>query len=231
MKIDILTLFPDMFEGVFDHSIIKIARRKDIVSMDIHNLRDWTYDNHRTVDDKPFGGGSGMVLKIEPIHRALNKLKKNIGSATNLKIILLTPQGHKYAQKDAKELSVLDHLILICGHYEGFDERIRTLVDLEISVGDYVLSCGEIPAMAVCDSVIRLIPGVLGSEESLEEESFNNNGLEYPQYTRPSIYKEMKVPEVLLSGNAAKIKKWKEEESYKRTKLRRPDLLNKEERR
>ncbi|MFQ5953056.1 MAG: tRNA (guanosine(37)-N1)-methyltransferase TrmD [Candidatus Omnitrophota bacterium] len=228
MRIDVLTLFPEMFEGVFGQSMIRLAREKGLVEVNVHNLRKWTYDRHRTVDDKPFGGGPGMVMKIEPVDEALMEIKKNTAEGTVPVVVLLTPQGKLFSQTAAKALSVLEHIILICGHYEGFDERIRSLADLELSVGDYVLTCGEIPAMAVCDAVIRLVPGVLGDEECLAEESFENGLLEYPQYTRPAEYKNMKVPEVLLSGNPKKIDKWRRTKAIERTHKRRPDLLKEE---
>ena len=225
MKIDILTIFPEMFKGPFDESLLKRAQDKGLVKIKIHNLRHWAKDKHKTVDDKPFGGGPGMVIKVEVIDQALNDLKKK-----NSKTILLTPQGKAFNQKKAKSLSKLEHIILICGHYEGVDERIRqNLVDEEISIGDYVLTGGEIPAMVVVDTVVRLMPGVVGKEESLEEESFSPpaNGLEYPQYTRPAEYKDWKVPEVLLSGNHKKISQWRKEQAIKKTKKQRPDLIKK----
>ena len=224
MKIDIITLFPEMFEGAFTESMLKRAQDKNLVEIELHNLRKWTHDNHRTVDDKPYGGLPGMVLKIEPVDEALEELKKD-----GTKVILLCPQGQKYSQAAAREISSIEHLILICGHYEGYDERIRNLVDFEISIGDYILTCGEIPAMVVCDSIIRLIPGVLGKEECLNEESFERGILEYPQYTRPAEYKGQKVPEVLMCGDPKKIKAWCEEQAMDRTQKRRPDLLDKKE--
>jgi tRNA (guanine37-N1)-methyltransferase len=224
MKIDILTLFPGMFKGVFSESMVKIARAKGLVELNIHNLRDWTDDRHRTVDDKPYGGGPGMVMKIEPVDRALDDLKKR-GDYPDPVVILLTPQGEKLVQKKAGLLSKKRHVILICGHYEGFDERIRNLVDEEISIGDYILTCGELPAMVLCDSVIRLVPGVLGDPDCLLDESFENRLLEYPQYTRPDIYRDMKVPEVLLGGNHAEISAWREKQAILRTEKRRPDLV------
>ena len=183
-------------------------------------MRDWTHDARRTVDDKPYGGGPGMVIKPEPVFEACKDLCKK-----NTHIVLLTPQGKKYSQKIAKKLTELKHILLICGHYEGFDERIRTLADEEISIGDYVLTCGEIPAMVLIDSIVRLIPGVLGEECSLDDESFNEGLLEYPQYTRPRVYKKMEVPEILLSGDHKKIEKWRKKESLRRTKTRRKDLF------
>lgn len=226
MVIDILTLFPGMFRGVFDESMLKIAQSKEIVQINTHDIRDWTDDKHRTVDDKPYGGGPGMVMKVEPIDRALCDLKrKNTESGKSSVVVLLTPQGAKFEQAMAHELSEQENIIMISGHYEGFDERIRSLVDMEISIGDYVLTGGEIPAMAVCDAVVRLKPGVLGDKECLKHESFEMGVLEYPQYTRPYEYNDMKVPDVLLSGDPKKINKWQEEKAEERTILRRPDLL------
>lgn len=218
MRIDIITLFPKLFESVFSESLISRAQKQKIAAIKIHNLRDWATDKYKTVDDKPFGGGPGMVLKVDVVDRAL----KSLGSGYK---ILLTPQGKVFRQPLAQQLSKKDHLILICGHYEGFDERIRDLVDEEISIGDYVLTGGEIPAMVIVDAVVRLLPGVIGKEASLAEESFSQNLLEYPQYTRPEEYQGKKVPPVLLSGNHAEIKKWRAEQSKLRTKKRRPDLF------
>lgn len=226
MKIEILTLFPAMFDGVFGESMIKIARKKGKVEIKVHNLRKWTYDRHKTADDKPFGGGPGMVMKVEPVDRGLAEIaEKSRGEKP--KVILLTPQGKLFDQALAEEISKFKHIVLVCGHYEGFDERIRSFADMEVSVGDYVLTCGEIPAMAVCDAVIRLIPGVLGKKESLASESFSDGMLEYPQYTRPAEYKGMEVPEVLLSGDHKKIEKWRKDEALVRTMERRPDLIRK----
>ena len=219
MKIDILTLFPSMYDGFLNESIIKRAIDNNYVEINIHNFRDYSTDPHQKVDDYGFGGGPGMVLMAQPIFDAVEALRGD-----NTKVILMTPQGIKYSQKTAKELSLEKHLIIICGHYEGFDERIRTLVDLEISIGDYILTGGEIPSMAVCDSIIRLIDGVI-QKDSTDEESFEDNLLDYPVYTRPSDFRGMKVPEVLLSGHHANINKWRKEEQIKRTTERRPDLL------
>ena len=223
MRIDILTLFPKMFAGPFEESMIKRAQEKGLVEIKIHDLRDWAEDERGTVDDKPYGGGPGMVMMVEPIYKAVQELKRD-----NSKVLLMTPQGKVFKQEIARELAKLEHIILIAGHYEGFDERVRSLVDEEISVGDYVLTGGELPAIVVVDTVVRLIPGVLGKEESLEEESFSpstGSGLEYPQYTRPEDWRGKKVPEILLSGNHAEIAKWRKEQSAKRTRERRPDLL------
>ena len=219
MKIDIITLFPNLFKSVFSESLISRAQKNKICEIEIHNLRNWTQDKHKTVDDRPFGGGPGMVMKVDILDKALKSFPKGYK-------ILLTPQGKLFNQKIAKKLAKEKNLILICGHYEGFDERIRDLVDEEISIGDYVLTGGEIPAMAVLDCVVRLLPGVVGKEASLEEESFSVGLLEYPQYTRPENYQGKKVPEILLSGNHAKITKWRTEEAKKRTKKRRPDLYH-----
>ena len=227
MKIDILTLFPEMFRGALDESMIKIARQKGLAEIEVHNLRDWTFDNHRTADDKPYGGGPGMVMKVEPVDLALKDLKEKVKERKKPVSILLTPQGEKFDQAKAREVSREEHLILVCGHYEGVDERIRDLVDMEFTIGDYILTCGELPAMVVCDAVVRLIPGVLGDEECLLEESFETGLLEYPQYTRPAEYKRMKVPEVLLSGDPKKINEWRRDQALERTKARRPDLLKK----
>ena len=227
MKIDIITLFPGMFIGPFNDSIVNIAKEKELVKIKIHNLRKWAKDKHKTVDDRPYGGGKGMVLMIEPIFEALKTIAPK-AKAQKTKTILLSPQGKTFTQEKAKELAKLDHLVLIAGHYEGFDERIREyLIDEEISIGDYVLTGGEIPAMTVIDAVIRLIPGVL-DKEATENESFSKKGLlDYPQYTRPSDFKGWEVPEVLLSGNHAEIEKWRKEKSVEKTKKARPDLLKK----
>ncbi len=221
MKIDILTLFPSMFNGFINESIIKRAIDSNKVKISIHNIRDYSLDPHKKVDDYGFGGGKGMVLMPQPIFDAVESLKKS-----DSKVILMTPQGEKYTESTAYELSKEKHLIIICGHYEGFDERIRSIVDIEISIGDFVLTGGEIPAMAISDSIIRLIDGVI-EEESHINDSFNDNLLDYPVYTHPSDFRGMKVPEVLLSGHHANINKWRREEQIKRTKERRPDLLEK----
>lgn len=227
MKIDILTLFPEMFEGPFDESIIKIAQEKNLVEINIHNLRDWAKGKHKQVDDKPYGGGKGMVLMIEPIYDALEELKKK-----DSKIILLTPQGKTFNQKKARNLSKEKHLILIAGHYEGVDERVRLhLIDEEISIGDYVLTGGELPAMVVAEAVARLIPGVL-EKEATEVESFieidGQKLLEYPQYTRPARFKGWGVEEILMSGDHKKIEEWRKEKALEKTKEKRPDFLKDE---
>lgn len=219
MKIDILTLFPNMFDGFINESIIKRAIDSKKVEITIHNFRDYSKDPHQKVDDYGFGGGPGMVLMPQPIFDAVDALKKD-----NSKVILLTPQGQTYTQHMAYDLHCEKHLIFICGHYEGFDERIRTLADLEISIGDFILTGGEIPSMAICDSIIRLLDGVI-QKESSQEESFNNNLLDYPVYTRPADFRGLKVPDVLLSGHHAKINEWRYQQQLERTEKRRPDLL------
>jgi len=227
MRIDILTIFPGMFREVLGESMIKRAQEKRKVGIRAHDLRDYTLDKHRKVDDRPFGGGSGMVMSAEPVFRAVEALRKGRRRAQG-KVILLGPQGRKLDQKTALELSALKWMILICGHYEGVDERVRAhLVDDEISIGDYILTGGEIPAMALTDCVVRLIPGVLGDKNSLNFESFEGNLLEYAQYTRPADFRGMKVPEVLLSGDHGRIGDWRREDSLRRTRQKRPDLLKK----
>lgn len=221
MKIDILTLFPDMFNGFLSESIIKRAIKRQSVEINIHNIRDYSKDPHKRVDDYGFGGGKGMVLMPQPIFDAVKDLRKE-----NTKVLLMTPQGVQYKQNIAYELAKMEHIIIICGHYEGFDERIRTLADMEISIGDYVLTGGEIPSMAITDSIVRLLDGVI-QKESHEADSFNDNLLDYPVYTKPQNYKGMKVPEVLLSGHHENIKKWRLEQQVKRTEERRPDLIKK----
>jgi tRNA (guanine37-N1)-methyltransferase len=220
MKIDVLTLFPAMFAGPLDESIVQRAREKGVLELAVHNLRDYTHDRHKTVDDRPFGGGPGMLLKPEPVFEAIESLKQE-----RTRVILMSPAGRKFDQAAARELSGHGHLLLVCGSYEGFDERIREHVaDDELSIGDYVLTNGALPAMVVIDAVTRLLPGVLGDDESSRDESFSENLLEYPHYTRPADFRGMKVPEVLLSGNHAEIAKWRAEQARRRTKERRPDL-------
>jgi len=226
VRIDIITLFPGMFESVLGESILKRARAKGALEVKIHDLRDWTRDNHRTADDKPFGGGPGMVMKVEPVHRALKDIVPEVkNKRSEVRVILLTPQGKKLEQKEVKKIAKYKRLILVCGHYEGVDERIRNLVDEEVSIGDYILTCGELPAMVLIDAAARLIPGVLGHSSSTVCESFEDGLLEYPQYTRPAEYMGMKVPDVILSGDHKRIEKWRSAEALKRTSERRPDLL------
>ena len=221
MKIDILTLFPDMFKNVFNESIIKRAQDEGKLEINIINFRDYTKDPHKKVDDTPFGGGPGMVLQCQPIFDCVESIKDE-----DAKVILLTPDGYPYKQKIAYDLSKEKHLIIICGHYEGFDDRIRSICDYELSIGDYVLTGGEIPSMVLVDSISRLIPGVI-EEESHLNDSFNNNLLDYPNYTKPRVYNGMEVPEVLLSGNHKLIKEYREQKMIEKTKARRPDLLEK----
>lgn len=227
MRIDVLTLFPNVFYPFISESIIKRARQKKLVEINIYNIRDFSLNKHKKVDDRPFGGGPGMILSPEPIFRAVEHIKeKKFSQESKREIILLSPKGERLTQKLALSLSKLKHLILICGHYEGVDERVKIyLVDREISIGDYILTGGEIPAMVVIDCVVRLIPGVLGKKESLFSESFKEKLLEYPQYTRPANFRGMKVPEVLLSGNHKKIMAWRKKQALKITRERRPDLL------
>lgn len=222
MKIDILTLFPEMFTEFLNTSIIKRAILDKKVEINIHNIRDYSLDPHKKVDDYQFGGGAGMVLMPEPIFRAVDDLKTEESV-----VVLMTPQGIPYSQSKAYELSALKHIILICGHYEGFDERIRTLANIEISIGDYVLTGGELPSMVITDSVVRLLDGVIDTDSHLND-SFNNNLLDYPVYTKPQNFRGMEVPEVLLSGHHENIRKWRLEESKKRTLERRPDLFEKD---
>ncbi|EKD79829.1 MAG: tRNA (guanine-N(1)-)-methyltransferase [uncultured bacterium] len=224
MRIDIITLFPEFFEGLKTHSVIGRAVGNGTIEVVTHNLRDYSTDKYKTVDDRPYGGGPGMVLKVDVLHRALIDVRRKT-SDESAKVILLTPQGQVYKQKIAQELAKESNLILICGHYEGFDERIREYVDLEISIGDYVLTGGEIPAMMIMDSIVRLLPGVLGDDASSVDESHSEGLLEYPQYTRPEEYDGKKVPAILLGGNHPKIEKWRREQAKERTKARRPDLL------
>jgi tRNA (guanine37-N1)-methyltransferase len=223
MRIDILTIFPEMFPNVLDASIIGRAKKDGLVDVVVHNVRDSALDAHRTVDDAPYGGGAGMVMKPDVLARAAEKVPEE---GKKRLVVLLSAQGESFTQAIAKELADYDQLVLVCGRYEGVDERfVELFIDREISVGDYVTTGGEIPAMIVLDATVRLLPGVLGNAESLESESFSDGLLEYPHYTRPPEFMGLKVPEVLLNGNHKEIKKWRDEESLKRTKERRPDLL------
>lgn len=224
MRIDILTLFPEMFKGPFDASIVKRAREKDLIQLEFINIRDFSQNKHRTVDDTPYGGGAGMVISPEPVFEALDFLKQSAGVPG--RVLLMCPAGRPFDQGLAKELAKEEHLVIICGHYEGFDERIREgLVTDELSIGDYVLTGGELPAMVVVDALARMVPGVLGEQVSAIEDSFYDGLLEHPHYTRPRCYQGMEVPDVLLSGHHEKIKKWRRRESLIRTLTRRPDLL------
>jgi tRNA (guanine37-N1)-methyltransferase len=229
MLIDVLTIFPKSFSPVINESILKRAQKSGKVKIRINDIRDFTLDKHRKVDDRPFGGGPGMVMCAQPMFSAVQHIlrsTKHKAHSTKRKVILLSPQGQTLTQKLAKKLSGYKHLILICGHYEGVDERVkRYLVDDEISIGDYVLTGGELPAMVLIDSIVRLLPGVLGRSESLNEESFKNRLLEYPQYTRPAVFKGKKVPQVLLTGNHKLIAQWRKFKALEQTKLKRADLL------
>ena len=222
MKIDILTLFPNMFDGFINESIIKRAIQKGNVEINVIDFRSYSKLNNNQVDDTPYGGGGGMVLRVEPLYDAIMDVK---GDDKDAKVILMTPDGGPYKQEIAVNLANEKHLIFVCGHYEGFDERIRTLCDMELSIGDYVLTGGELPAMVISDSIIRLLDGVI-TDTSLDSESFNDELLDYPTYTKPQEFMGMKVPDVLLSGDHAKIKAWRDEMRLKRTKERRPDLID-----
>lgn len=222
MRIDVLTLFPGMFAGPLDESIVRRARDSGQLKLAVHNLRDYTHDRHRTVDDRPFGGGPGMLLKPEPIFEAVEQLAQ-----PDTRVILLSPAGRTFNQEVARTLAHEAHLLLICGSYEGFDERVReSLATDELSIGDFVLTNGALPAMVVIDAVTRLLPGVLGDTQSTQEESFTEGLLEYPQYTRPAEFRGLRVPEVLRSGNHAQIAQWRREQSQQRTAGRRPDLIH-----
>lgn len=224
MRIDVLTLFPEMFASPLGFSIVKRAQQRGLVNIVLSNIRDFAKDSYRKVDDAPYGGGAGMVLRCQPVFDCLESVQKQ--DANSGRVILLTPQGRKFDQKLAKEFAVEERLILIAGHYEGFDERIRLGTGaLEVSIGDYVLSGGELPAMVIIDSVIRLLPDALGDEDSAANDSFSDGLLEYPQYTRPEEFKDMKVPPVLLGGNHKEIENWRKQQALEKTKKQRPDLL------
>jgi len=224
MRIDILTIFPEMFDGPFSHSIVKRAKEKGLVEIHLHNIRDFATDKHRRVDDYPFGGGAGMVMMIEPVLNCIEGLKKD---RVYDEIIFMTPDGEKFDQPIANQLSILKNIILLCGHYKGIDERLREhVITREISIGDYVLSGGELAAAVVTDSIVRILPGVLGDETSALSDSFQDGLLSPPVYTRPADYKGWKVPEILLSGHDRKIAEWRNDQAMERTKKRRPDLLD-----
>jgi len=225
MRFDIITIFPNIFDSYLNESILKRAQKRGLIKIKIHNLRDYTKDKHKTVDDRPYGGGPGMLLKVEPIYRAIQAIKsKNLKTKKlkNFKIILLDPAGKKFDQRMAKRLSKFKRLVLICGRYEGFDERVKKFVDESISIGDYVLSGGELPAMVIIETIARQIPGVVGHKHALDEETFSKNKdyIEYPQYTRPEIFRGLKVPKVLLSGNHQKIKEWRKRQTTNKNKIR-----------
>lgn len=228
MQIDVITIFPQMLEGIIKESILKRAQQKNIVKINIHNLRDFALDKHSIVDDYSYGGGAGMVLKPEPIFRAVEKIVGSKKGKRRARIILLTPQGQTFNQAKAKELSQEEHLLFICGHYEGVDERVKeNLITDEISIGDYVLTGGELPAMVIIDSLVRILPGVLNKRESFENDSFYQGLLDYPHYTRPERFRGKSVPALLLSGDHSQIKKWRRQKAIKNTLEKRPDLLEK----
>jgi len=225
VRIDVLTLFPEMFAPVLGASILKRAIAGDVAAVHVHDLRDWSRDKHRKVDDRPYGGGPGMVMRPEPFFEAVEQLK-NSGQGTP-RVVLLSPAGQPLTQQKVEDLSKARWLILLCGHYEGVDERVRAgLADEELSIGDYVLTCGELPAMVLIDSMVRLLPGSLGDQQSPEEESFRGNLLEYPQFTRPVEFQGMRVPEVLLSGDHDRIREWRKLQALRRTATQRPDLVH-----
>lgn len=224
VQFSVITLFPEMFGDPFESSILMRAQEKGLIRIELHNLRNFCKDKHRVTDDLPYGGGAGMVMKPEPLITAIEAIRS---SQPEVRVLLMTPQGKRFEQRDAVRLAKCTFLALACGRYEGVDERIRGFVDEEFSIGDYVLTGGELAAMVVIDSVARLLPGVLGDAASLEEESFTRLLLEAPQYTRPRVFKGMEVPEVLLSGNHSEIERWRHQQALKRTKERRPDLLSK----
>lgn len=223
MRVDVITIFPDMFEGPMGASMIGLARERGLLDFHTHDLRDWTHDNHRTTDDAPYGGGPGMVMKPEPLFEAVEAVRAMTEEPAT--VVFFTPAGRRFGQPLAHELAETARLIMVCGRYEGFDERALALADIELSIGDYVLTGGELPAMVVIDAMTRLIPGVLGDCESPVEESFSEGLLEYPQYTRPATFRGVEVPEVLRSGDHARIAKWRREQSIRKTAAVRPDLL------
>jgi len=224
VQFNVITLFPEMFGDPFKSSILMRAQEKGLIKIELHNLRDFCKDKHRVTDDLPYGGGAGMVMKPEPLITAIETIKS---SQPEVRMLLMTPQGKRFEQRDAVRLARYSSLALACGRYEGVDERIRGFVDEEFSIGDYILTGGELASMVVIDAVARLIPGVLGDPASLEEESFTQPLLEAPHYTRPRVFKDMEVPEILLSGNHSEIERWRRQQALRRTKERRPDLLSK----
>jgi tRNA (guanine37-N1)-methyltransferase len=224
MRIDVITLFPDSFEGIVGSSMLGIARERGVLEFHTHDLREWALPGvHRQVDDSPYGGGAGMVLRVEPVFDAIDVVRAM--DPRDALVVLVTPQGERFSQARAEALAGVDRLIIVCGRYEGFDERIRSAADLELSIGDYVLTGGELAAMVITDAVTRLLPGVLGSDDSASDESFTAGLLEYPHYTRPATFRGMDVPEVLRSGDHARIEKWRAAQAADRTARRRPDLL------
>ena len=226
LQIDVLTLFPNMLKGPLSESMIRLAQKKGLVKILVHNLRDWTHDRHRTCDDKPFGGGPGMVMKVGPIFEALEDICGKSSGKGKSRVVMLSPRGKLFTQRMAKSLSRQKRLVFICGHYEGVDERVnKHLVDEEISIGEFVTTGGELPALCIIDAVVRLVPGVLGNRHSLDSESFQNNLLEYPQYTRPAVFNGWKVPSTLRSGVHSRIAEWRRKEAIRLTKRLKPDLL------
>jgi len=227
MKIDVVTAFPEMLTGIFEESMMKQAREKEIAEIRVWDLRRFTTDRHKTVDDYPYGGGAGMIMKPEPLFRAVDAIRDTC-PGDSLKIVFLSPQGRLFSQAIARDMAAAgEHLVFLCGHYRGVDERvIENLVSEEISIGDYILTCGELPAAVVIDAIVRLLPGVLGDFDSAEGDSFHHDKLDFPHYTRPAEFRGMKVPDVLLSGHHAEIHNWRDQESLKRTQKRRPDLLD-----
>jgi tRNA (guanine37-N1)-methyltransferase len=226
MRIDVITIFPEMFPGVLGASILKRAQESGRLQVRVHDLRDHTHDKHRSVDDRPYGGGPGMVMRVEPIFEAVETLKRGCQSHTSCQTVLMSPQGERLSTPVARQLAAIEHLIIVCGHYEGVDERVQLgLVDRAVSIGDYILTGGELPAMALIDCVSRFLPGVIGHEQATEEESFAQGQLEYPQYTRPPLFRGMAVPEVLLSGDHERVAQWRKLQSVERTLTARPDLV------
>lgn len=227
MRIDVITIFPAMFGGPLTESILKLARQKGILEINLIDLRDYTHDRHRTVDDTPFGGGAGMVMKPEPFFAAVEAIREQAAGQNRApRVLLMCPQGETFTQSKVRELAEEDHLVFICGHYEGIDERVReNLVTDELSIGDYVLTGGELPAMVIIDAIARLLPGALGDARSAQQDSFSEYLLDYPHFTRPQSFRGLPVPEVLLSGNHEHIRLWRRKEAVRRTYLRRPDLL------
>ena len=225
MQVDVLTIFPEMFPGVLGASMLKRAQESGRMRIAVHDLRNYSRDKHRKVDDRPYGGGPGMIMRVEPIAEALEALKRDCGGHEGCLTILMSPQGEPCSTPLAQELAGAAHLILVCGHYEGVDERVKTMVDRSVSIGDYVLTGGELPAMVLIDCLARYVPGVIGHAQATEEESFASGWLEYPQYTRPPVFRGLEVPEILLSGDHEQIAKWRKEQSVARTLAHRPDLL------
>ena len=226
MQIDVMTIFPGMFPGALGASILKRAQEEGLLQINIHDLRDYTHDKHHSVDDRPYGGGPGMIMRVEPIVEAVEAMKRSCASHRSCRTILMSPEGERFSSPLAEQLAAYDHLVIICGHYEGVDERVKqALVDRTLSIGDYVLTGGELPALVLIDGVCRFVPGVIGHEQATREESFKEGWLEYPQYTRPPVFRGMAVPEVLLSGDHERIAQWRKLQSIARTMASRPDLI------